>query len=74
MKKNGILRFYLCFQWAFGRNQAKYAIITITHVCFIALTLAGSLLRCLNTQPNSFLGNHKTMLHVKTCVIPICPI
>ena len=32
--------------------QVKYARITITHVCFIALTLAESLGRCLNTRPN----------------------
>ena len=47
-EKNGILS---CLQWAFGWNQVKYASITITHVCFIALTLAGSLGRCLNTPP-----------------------
>ena len=34
------------------RNQVKYARIMITHVCFIALTLAGSLGGCLNTQHN----------------------
>ena len=51
-KKNGILRFKRCFQWAFGWNQIKYARITITHVCFISLTLAGSFWRCLNTWPN----------------------
>ena len=40
------------FQCGLCRNQVKYARITITHVCFIALTLAGSLGRCLNTRPN----------------------
>ena len=34
-----------------GWSKVKYARITITHVCFIALTLAGSLRRCLNTRP-----------------------
>ena len=31
--------------------MVKYARITITHVCFIALTLARSLGRCLSTRP-----------------------
>ena len=39
------------FQCELGWNKVKYARITITHVCFIALTLAGSLGRCLNTRP-----------------------
>ena len=39
------------FQCGFGWNQVKYARITITHVCFIALTLAGALRRCLKTLP-----------------------
>ena len=30
----------------FGWNKVKYVRITITHVCFIALTIAGSLGRC----------------------------
>ena len=42
-------RFQRCLCW----NQVKYARITITHVYFIALTLAGSLRWCLNTRPNS---------------------
>ena len=41
------------FQCEFGRNKVKYARITITHVCFIALTNAGSLGRCLTTRPVS---------------------
>ena len=41
-------RFRRCLCW----NQVKYARITITHVCFIALTLAGSLGRYLNTRPS----------------------
>ena len=40
------------FQRGLWWNQVKYARITITHVCFIAFTLAGSLRRCLNTRPN----------------------
>ena len=51
-KKMDILMFKQCFQYGFGWDQVKYARITITHVCFIALTLAGPLGRCLNTQPN----------------------
>ena len=35
----------------FWMKSGKYARITITHFCFIALTLAGPLGRCLNTQP-----------------------
>ena len=60
------------FQCGLGLNQVKYARITITHVCFIALTLAGSLGRCLNTAEcsNSFLGTRQMLLHEKTCVIP----
>ena len=41
------------FQCGLCWNQVKYARITITHVCFIAWTFAGSLGRCLNTWPNS---------------------
>ena len=33
----------------------KYARITITHGCFVALTLAWSLLRCLSTHPISLM-------------------
>ena len=51
-KKMDILMFKRLFQCGVGWNQVKYGRITITHVCFIALTLAGSLGRCLNTQPN----------------------
>ena len=39
------------FQRSLGWNQVKYASISIEHVCFIALTLAGSLGRSLNTWP-----------------------
>ena len=35
--------FKLRFQCELGWNKEKYARITITHVCFIAFTLAGSL-------------------------------
>ena len=50
-KKMDNLMFQQRFQHEFGWNKVKYARITITHVCFIALTLAGSLGRCLNTRP-----------------------
>ena len=49
------------FQCVICWIKVKYARITITHVCFIVLTLAGSLGRCLNTRP----------IGEKTCVIPI---
>ena len=39
------------FQCGLGWNRVKYARRTITHVCFIALTLARSLGRCLGTRP-----------------------
>ena len=46
------------FQCELGWNKVKYARITITHVCFIALTLAGSRGCCLNTRPiGNFHGN-----------------
>ena len=50
--------------------------IAITHVCFIALTFAKSLGRCLNTQPaascsNSFLRTWQMLMHQKKRVIPI---
>ena len=50
-KKRDILMFRRNFQCGYGSNQVKYARIMITHVCFIALTFAGSLGRCLNTWP-----------------------
>ena len=50
-KKRDILMFKWHFQCGLGWNQVKYARITITHVCFIALTLVGSLGWCLNTRP-----------------------
>ena len=52
-KKMDNLMFEHGFQFIFGWNKVKYARITITHVCFIALTLAGYmyLRRCLNTRP-----------------------
>ena len=42
-KKMDNLCFSSVFQCELGWNKVKYARITITHVCFIALTLAGSL-------------------------------
>ena len=50
-KKMINLMFQQRFQCELGWNKVNYARITITHVCFIALTLAGSLGRCLNTRP-----------------------
>ena len=51
-KKTDILMLKRRFQCDLGWNQVKYARIMITHVCFIALTLAQSLGRCLSTSPN----------------------
>ena len=51
-KKRDILMFKRLFRCGLGWNQVKYARITITHFCFIALTLVWSLGRCLNTGPN----------------------
>ena len=47
-KKNGQFNVFAAFS---VRSGLEYARITITHVCFIALTLAGSLGRCLNPRP-----------------------
>ena len=53
LEKNSVRGFSgFGFQWAFGWNQVNFARIMMTHVCYIALTLAGSLGRCLNTRPN----------------------
>ena len=41
------------FQCKFGWNKVKYARITITHVCFVALTIAWSPGSCLSTRPVS---------------------
>ena len=38
---DAILMFWQRFQCEFGSNKVKYARISTTHVCFIALTLAG---------------------------------
>ena len=50
-KKMDNLMFKQRVQCQLGWNKVKYAGIMITYVCFIALTLAGSLWRCLNTRP-----------------------
>ena len=50
-KKMDNLMFKQRFQCELSWNKVKYARITITHVYFIALTLAGSLGRCLKTGP-----------------------
>ena len=46
--RKGIFNVYVMLSAGF--MQVKYAELTTTHVCFIALTLAGSLGRCLNKQ------------------------
>ena len=46
-KKRDILMFKRRFHCGFGWNPVKFARITITHVCFIALTFARSLGWCL---------------------------
>ena len=48
----------VAFSGHFGLNEVKYARITITHVCFIALRLAGSLGRCLNTRHVGLVFKH----------------
>ena len=58
-------------------NQVKYARITITHVFFIALTLAGYLtvgvrMLCLvDSRLSSFLATQQMLMDEKTCVILI---
>ena len=47
----GYFNVLTAFQCEFGWNKVKYARITIARVWFIALTLAGSLGRCLSTRP-----------------------
>ena len=75
-KKGDILMFKRRFQCGLGWNQLKYSRIRITHVCFIAYTLAGSLGGCLNTLPNGLVfkqlpWNPQLLMHEKTCVIPL---
>ena len=45
--------FKRCLPCGLGQNQVNYARITITYVCLIALSLAGSPRRCLKTGHNS---------------------
>ena len=54
-KKRHALMFKQHLQCYLGQNQVNYARITIIHVCFIALRLAGSLRRCLSTRPNGLM-------------------
>ena len=75
-KKRDILMLKPRFQCGLGWNQVKYARITITHVCLIALPLAGFLGRCLNTLPNGLVfkqlpRDRQMLMHAKTCVNPI---
>ena len=53
-----ILMFRRRFQCGLDWNQVKYVRIASTHVHFIALTLARSLRRCLNTPPNGLMFKH----------------
>ena len=55
IRKMVFFMFKQCFQWAFAWNRVKYARKLFTHVFFIALTLAESLGRCLNTLPNGLM-------------------
>ena len=54
----------------------KYARITIRHVCFIALTLAGSLRRCLNTRSHSLVFKQlpREPANVNACKYRVIPI
>ena len=75
-KKMDILMFWQRFQCKFHWSKVKYARITITHVSFIALTLAGSLGRCLNTPPIVLMFKHLPLDTAnvnawKKCVIPL---
>ena len=75
-KKMDNLMFEQRFQCELGWNKVKYARITITHVCLIALTLAGSLGWCWKlglsaSCSNSILGTRQMLMYEKTCVIPI---
>ena len=64
------------FSVQIGLEKVKYARITITRVCFIALTLAGSLGWCRTlglyaSCSNSILGTLQMLMHEKKCVIHI---
>ena len=71
MKEKRYFKVLAVFSVGFGWSLVKYARIAITHVCFIALTLARSLGRCLNTRQascsNNFLGTWQMLRHEKTC-------
>ena len=66
-----------CLSDVFSAVCVIYARITVTHICFIAWTLAGSLGRCLNSRPNGLvfkqLPRDPANVHAwkKTYVIPI---
>ena len=51
--RTGIFECLTAFQCEFVWSKVKFARITITHVCFIALKLAGSLRRCFSPLPIS---------------------
>ena len=60
-KKNGISRFKLCFRFAFGWNQVKYASIMIKHACFIASGDVWTLSLMVSCS-NSFLGTWQMLI------------
>ena len=74
-----ILMFFRCSWCDFRLESGEFILnarITITHVCFIALTFAGSsedvwTLGLAASCSNSFLRTQQTLMHEKTCMIPI---
>ena len=76
VRKGIFFMFEQHFQCEYGWNKVQYARITISHVCFTVLTLAGSFRRCSALCPLascsiSLLGTPQMLMHEKTCVIPI---
>ena len=64
------------FQCKFGVIKVNLTKITITYVCFIVLTLAGSLRQCLSTRPIGLVPKQlprdlQMLMHEKTCAILI---
>ena len=58
MSENGYFNVLTAFSVQILVNKLKYARITITHACFIAFTLAGSLGGCLSTWPSGLVFKH----------------
>ena len=75
-KKMDNLMFKQRFQCELGWNKVKYARITITHVWFIAITLAGSLGRFEHSvyrpRVHSIPWTRQMFMHEKTCDPYIC--